>query len=60
MTRVAVNPALIRWARERAGHAQEALAAKFKKLPEWEVGETQPTLKQGLCCKVRLVGDLSA
>ena len=46
MTRVAVNPALIRWARERAGHAQEVLAAKFKKLPEWEVGETQPTLKQ--------------
>ena len=46
MTRVAVNPALIRWARERAGLAQEALAAKFKKLPEWEAGETQPTLKQ--------------
>ena len=46
MTRVAVNPALIRWARERAGLAQEALAARFKKLPEWEAGETQPTLKQ--------------
>ena len=46
MTRVAVNPTLIRWARERAGLAQEALAARFKKLPEWEAGETQPTLKQ--------------
>ena len=46
MSRVAVNPALIRWARERAGLAQEALAARFKKLPEWEAGETQPTLKQ--------------
>ena len=46
MTRVAVNPALIRWARERAGLAQEALAARFKKLPAWEAGETQPTLKQ--------------
>ena len=46
MTRVAINPALIRWARERAGHAHEALAARFKKLPEWEAGETQPTLKQ--------------
>ena len=46
MTRVAVNPALIRWARERARQTQEALAAKFKKLPEWEAGETQPTLKQ--------------
>ena len=46
MTRVAVNPALIRWARERAGYVQEALAARFKKLPEWEVGEIRPTLKQ--------------
>ena len=46
MTRVAVNPALIRWARERAGHSQADLAARFKKLPEWEAGETQPTLKQ--------------
>ena len=46
MTRVAINPALIRWARERAGYAQGALAARFKKLPEWEAGETQPTLKQ--------------
>ena len=46
MMRVAVNPALIRWARERAGRTQEALAARFKKLPEWEAGETQPTLKQ--------------
>ena len=46
MTRVAVNPALIRWARERAGHAHEALAARFKKLSAWEAGEAQPTLKQ--------------
>ena len=46
MTRVAVNPALIRWARERAGYAQDALSARFRKLPEWEAGETQPTLKQ--------------
>ena len=46
MTRVAVNPALIHWARERAGYTQEALAARFKKLPEWEADETQPTLKQ--------------
>ena len=46
MTRVAVNPALLRWARERAGLAHEALAAKFKKLPQWEAGEIQPTLKQ--------------
>ena len=46
MTRVPVNPELLRWARERSGIAQEDLAAKFRKLPEWEDGETQPTLKQ--------------
>ncbi|MCY4236983.1 MAG: ImmA/IrrE family metallo-endopeptidase [Rhodospirillaceae bacterium] len=46
MTRVPVNPVLLRWARERAGIAQKDLVAKFKKLPEWEDGKTQPTLKQ--------------
>lgn len=37
---------LISWARERAGLEQDALVGKFKKLPEWEAGEVQPTLKQ--------------
>ena len=46
MIRAPVNPGLLRWARERAGVAQGDLAAKFKKLPEWEDGQTQPTLKQ--------------
>ncbi len=46
MIRVPVNPGVLRWARERAGIAQEDLAEKFRKLPEWESGETQPTLKQ--------------
>ena len=46
MTRVPVKPELLRWARERAGVAQEDLQAKFKKLSEWESGQTQPTLKQ--------------
>ena len=46
MTRVPVKPELLRWARERAGVAQADLAAKFKKLPEWEAGETRPTFKQ--------------
>ncbi len=46
MIRAPVNPDLLRWARERAGVAQEELAAKFKKLPEWESGDTQPALKQ--------------
>ena len=46
MMRVPVNPELLRWARERASIAQEDLEAKFKKLPAWESGETQPTMKQ--------------
>lgn len=46
MIRVPVNPELLRWARERAGVAQEELLAKFNRLPEWESGRTRPTLKQ--------------
>lgn len=46
MTRVAVSPALLRWARERAGLDVPTLAGRFPKLPEWEDGETQPTLRQ--------------
>ena len=46
MIRASVNPELLRWARDRAGVAQEDLTAKFRKLPEWEDGQTQPTLKQ--------------
>ena len=46
MIRVPVSPQLLRWARERSDLAQEDLAPKFKKLREWEDGETQPILKQ--------------
>ena len=46
MIRASVNPELLRWARDRAGVAQKDLTAKFRKLPEWEDGQTQPTLKQ--------------
>ena len=46
MIHAPVNSELLRWARERAGVTQEGLAAKFKKSPEWETGEIQPTLKQ--------------
>ncbi len=41
-----VKPDLLRWARERAGLEREALAPRFPKLPEWESGEKQPTLRQ--------------
>lgn len=44
--RAAVNPALLVWARERAHLEVEDLIARFPKLPEWELGEQQPTFKQ--------------
>lgn len=46
MNRVAVKPALLRWARERSGRSVDRLAVKFPKLEAWEQGEAQPTLKQ--------------
>lgn len=47
MTRVAVRPELLRWARERAGIVDVGeLLGRFPKLAEWETGEAQPTLKQ--------------
>lgn len=46
MTRVAVNPHLLRWARERSRLSADALNGRFPKLSEWEGQERQPTLKQ--------------
>ena len=46
MNRVEVNPALLRWARERAGLSTEAMEARFPRIVAWERGETRPTLKQ--------------
>ncbi len=46
MTRVPVNPKLLSWARERAGHSVSALTGRFPKIVEWEDGEVQPTIKQ--------------
>ena len=47
MTRVAIHPELLRWARERAGMSDAGeLLRRFPKLMEWEEGETHPTLKQ--------------
>ena len=46
MNRVDVQPALFRWALERAGIDSFALQHRFQKLPEWERGEAKPTLKQ--------------
>lgn len=46
MTRVQVNPDLIRWACDRAGAGVAALAERFPKLPEWLRKDTLPTFKQ--------------
>ncbi len=47
MTRAAVRPELLRWARERAGIVNAGeLLGRFPKFAEWEAGEAQPTLKQ--------------
>ena len=44
--RVEMNPQLLVWARERSGLHVDDLTRRFPKLPEWEEGEAQPTLKQ--------------
>jgi Zn-dependent peptidase ImmA (M78 family) len=44
--RVDVNPALLTWARKRAGFTVAALERRFPKLEEWELGERAPTRKQ--------------
>lgn len=46
MSRVAITPELLRWARERAHLDVRTLAPRFPKLPQWESGEVQPTFKQ--------------
>lgn len=46
MNRLALNPALITWARERAGVEVLALSRRFPKIEQWERGEVQPTLRQ--------------
>lgn len=46
MTRVTVQPEMLRWACERAGYDVNDLAPRFPSLPAWERGEKQPTFKQ--------------
>lgn len=46
MTRVAIQPEMLRWARERAGMDPGDLAHRIPQLSAWERGEKQPTLKQ--------------
>jgi Zn-dependent peptidase ImmA (M78 family) len=46
MSRVAVSPSVIRWARERAGRPVQVLAQRFPKFERWESGAEKPTLRQ--------------
>lgn len=46
MNRVPVEPALLRWARQRASYSLDDLSRRFPKIEAWERGEVQPTLKQ--------------
>jgi Zn-dependent peptidase ImmA (M78 family)/transcriptional regulator with XRE-family HTH domain len=43
---IPINPALITWARERAGFSPDEAAATFKKIAAWEAGEASPTYPQ--------------
>lgn len=46
MMYVEIKPALLRWARERAGYSLDDLAHRFPQLAAWERGTARPTLKQ--------------
>ena len=46
MNRIAVNPAVLRWARERAGLGFADLQGRFPKLADWEAEATRPTVRQ--------------
>ncbi len=44
--RVEVKPALLRWARDRAGLDVDELAHRFPRFADWERETVRPTLKQ--------------
>lgn len=47
--RMPITPAVLTWARKRLGYTTEALASKrpdFKRIAEWERGESRPTYRQ--------------
>ena len=46
MTRVAVSPKVLCWARERAGLGLADLQDKFPRLADWENASSQPTMRQ--------------
>ena len=47
--RMPITPEIVTWARERLGYTLDALAVKrkdFRKVAEWERGESRPTYRQ--------------
>lgn len=46
MSRVKIQPELIKWARERSGLAKDVIVSKFPKFLAWENGELSPTMNQ--------------
>ena len=46
MNRIRVNPAVLRWARERAGLGCADLQGRFPKLADWESEAARPTVRQ--------------
>ena len=46
MHRIAINPGVLRWARERAGLSVADLQGKFPRLTDWEAEAAQPTMRQ--------------
>lgn len=41
-----ITPAVVRWARERAGYSMDDAVRHFKKIAAWEAGEALPTYVQ--------------
>ncbi|WP_104656256.1 ImmA/IrrE family metallo-endopeptidase [Ralstonia insidiosa] len=41
-----ITPALVQWARERAGYSMDEAVRHFKKIAAWEAGEALPTYAQ--------------
>jgi len=46
MSRVAVSPAILHWALDRAGQTLLGLEDRFPRISQWATGASQPTLKQ--------------
>ncbi|MFH2041849.1 MAG: helix-turn-helix transcriptional regulator, partial [Acidobacteriota bacterium] len=44
--KVEIKPALLRWARERAGFSPGDLTGRFPQIAAWENGDAFPTFKQ--------------